>query len=107
MLHKIAEGPIRRMNYGLALANVVPFPGQVLSRAEEVVEVLNQRHQRLNCESEMSAYERKRKLVLNLKEHLVQAREGAWRDESLRAWLRELQREFVSRMRAIDRPLQQ
>ncbi|CAN9393864.1 unnamed protein product [Alternaria alternata] len=46
--------------------------------------------------------EKRRKLVLNLKEHLIQAHTGVLEGEVLTAWLKELQNEFVSRMTALE-----
>ena len=46
--------------------------------------------------------ERRRKLILDLKEHLKNAHNGTLDGESLALWLKELQKEFVNRMTAIE-----
>ena len=40
--------------------------------------------------------------MLNLKEHLNQARDGCMNDEDLKQWLKDLQREFVAKMVELD-----
>jgi DNA mismatch repair protein MSH4 len=44
---------------------------------------------------------------LNLKEHLIQANEGKMNDADLKEWLRDLQKEFVIRMSAIEEEARQ
>ncbi|KAL0254767.1 MutS protein msh4 [Diplodia seriata] len=102
MLYKIAEGPVGEQHYGLALARVVPLPSKVLERAGEVSTKLKQRLQSQETASATVVRERRRRLLLTLKEHLVQAQSGAMEGRTLGNWLKELQREFVIRMSAID-----
>ncbi|KAK3067125.1 MutS protein msh4, partial [Teratosphaeriaceae sp. CCFEE 6253] len=45
---------------------------------------------------------RRRRLLLNLKEHLVQAKNGTMDGENLTQWLRDLQNDFVIRMTELD-----
>jgi DNA mismatch repair protein MSH4 len=45
---------------------------------------------------------RKRRLLLNLKEHLTQAKNGSMDDGDLTQWLKDLRREFVVRMSALE-----
>jgi DNA mismatch repair protein MSH4 len=45
---------------------------------------------------------KRRKLILNLKEHLMQAHTGVLEGEVLSAWLQELQKEFINRMTALE-----
>ena len=52
--------------------------------------------------SETILREKRRKLILNLREHLVQAQTGVLEGEVLTAWLKELQKEFVNRMTALE-----
>ncbi|KAF2649594.1 hypothetical protein K491DRAFT_668687 [Lophiostoma macrostomum CBS 122681] len=102
MLYKIAEGAVKESHYGLALARVVPLPDGLVDRAEHIAQKLDRQKHRRKRTSTTVIQERKRKLILNLKEHLVQAQKGVMEGEVLSAWLKELQREFVSRMTAID-----
>lgn len=102
MLYKIAEGAVQESHYGLAVARVVPLPPEVLERAEQVAHRLERQALRRKKTSVAVINERRRKLILNLKEHLVQAHNGTMEGEVLAAWLKELQKEFVVRMTAID-----
>ncbi|KAF2744082.1 hypothetical protein M011DRAFT_489176 [Sporormia fimetaria CBS 119925] len=102
MLYKVAEGAVTESHYGLKLARVVPLPAGLVERASEVAQVLERHIQRRKKTSLAVIKERRRKLLLSLKEHLVQAHSGVMEGEVLSAWLRELQKEFVKRMTAID-----
>jgi DNA mismatch repair protein MSH4 len=102
MLYKIAEGAVRESHYGLALARVVPLPPGLLEHAQLVAQKLESNILRRRKTSANVIKERRRKLILNLKEHLVQARNGSIQGETLAAWLRELRREFVVQMGRID-----
>jgi DNA mismatch repair protein MSH4 len=102
MLYKIAEGVVKEPHYGLALAKVVPLPGGLVDRAQYIAQELDRQKQKRRRTSTAVIQERKRKLILNLKEHLVQAQNGVMEGEVLSAWLKELQKEFVTRMTAID-----
>lgn len=102
MLYKIAEGVVQEQHYGLQLARVLPFPPKMLEIAEEVVEKLESQVARREKTSALVIKERKRKLILHLKEHLTQAKAGVMEGEVLASWLRELQKEFVVRMTAVD-----
>jgi len=102
MLYKVAEGAVREKHYGLKLACVVPLPPALIEVATQVAEKLEKSVQKRKRASAAVVSERRRKLILNLKEHLVQARNGVMEGEVLAAWLKELQREFVVRMTAIE-----
>jgi DNA mismatch repair protein MSH4 len=102
MLYKIAEGAVKETHYGFALARLVPLPRGVMEHGENVSRALEEIVQKNKRKSAGVIRERRRKLILNLKEHLVQARNGVMEGEILAAWLREPQKEFVLRMAAID-----
>ncbi|KAF2280678.1 uncharacterized protein EI97DRAFT_367992 [Westerdykella ornata] len=102
MLYKVKEGAVNETHYGLTLARIVPFPPGLIERATDVARTLEQHMQQRKKTSTAVIKERRRKLILNLKEHLVQAHSGVMDGEVLAAWLRELQKEFVTRMTAID-----
>lgn len=102
MLYKLSPGSVTERNYGLKLARVVPLPAKVFEIAEQVSEKLEVIGRRKKGRSGVVVREKRRRLVLNLREHLVQAREGTMQGEVLAEWLRELQREFVVRMVRIE-----
>ncbi|KAF2419048.1 DNA mismatch repair protein MutS [Tothia fuscella] len=102
MLYRIADGAVQDKHYGLQLAKVVPLPAKVFKIAETVAKKLESHVRKRKKTSTAVIHERKRKLVLNLKEHLTQAHNGVMQGEVLANWLRELQKEFVNRMLAID-----
>ncbi|KAF1358108.1 hypothetical protein EJ07DRAFT_167102 [Lizonia empirigonia] len=102
MLYKISQGAVKESHYGLTLARVVPFPPGVVDRATAVAQKLERRMLRKKKTSEIVLKEKRRKLILNLKEHLLQAQSGVLEGEVLSAWLKELQKEFVNRMTALE-----
>ncbi|KAI9772294.1 MAG: MutS protein msh4 [Geoglossum simile] len=102
MLYKIRDGSVTEKHYGLALARIVALPPAVLEVATEVSTKLAKQIDRRKKSSSAFALARRRKLILNLKETLVQARDGPMEGAALTSWLRKLQEEFVLRMTAID-----
>lgn len=102
MLYKVAQGTVTKSHYGLALARIVPLPPGVMEHATRVAQKLERQVQKRKKTSTAVIKERRRKLILNLKEHLVQTYSGVMEGEVLAVWLKELQKEFVTRMTAID-----
>ncbi|ETN38840.1 uncharacterized protein HMPREF1541_06880 [Cyphellophora europaea CBS 101466] len=104
MTYKISDGPIPAENqfYGLALAKTIQLPQRVVEVATQVSEALNNRNQERKSSTKALAVARKRRLVLSLREQLLQARESAMKGEELRRWLKALQDEFVVRLQAIE-----
>ncbi|KAI4699610.1 hypothetical protein J4E81_004637 [Alternaria sp. BMP 2799] len=102
MLYKTAQGVVQEIHYGLTLARVVPFPPGVVEHATLVAQQVERHMLRKKKASETVLKEKRRKLVLNLKDHLVQAHTGVLEGEVLTAWLKELQKEFVNRMTALE-----
>lgn len=102
MLYTIADGCVQEEHYGLTIAKVVDLPPQVIEMATEVSRKLRQQVERRKKSSMAIALARRRKLILNLREQLFQAREGMMGETVLRSWLKKLQDEFVLRMSAID-----
>ena len=78
------------------------LPSAVLEVATQVSTKLAREIDRRKKSSAAFAIARRRKLILNLKETLVQARDGPMEGVVLASWLRKLQEEFVVRMFAID-----
>jgi DNA mismatch repair protein MSH4 len=102
MLYKVAKGAVTESHYGLALAKVVPLPEGIVARATYVARKLERQNLQRKKTSAPVIKERRRKLILDLKEHLVQAHSGVLEGEVLADWLNALQKEFVTRMSAID-----
>jgi DNA mismatch repair protein MSH4 len=102
MLYRIAEGAEPNAHYGFAMARVYPLPADMLRIAEQVSNTLQMQARNRKMSSVGIVRARKRKLLLALKEHLEQARHGTLEGEALAGWLKELQKEFVLRMSAID-----
>jgi DNA mismatch repair protein MSH4 len=102
MLYKVTEGVVKEAHYGLTLARLVPLPPGVVEHATLVAQKVEQHMLRKKKASETVLKEKRRKLILNLKEHLVQAHTGVLEGEVLTAWLKELQKEFVNRMTALE-----
>ncbi|KAK2774629.1 MutS protein msh4 [Onygenales sp. PD_12] len=102
MLYKIADGFVQDKHYGLLLAKLLPFPQEMLDTAQTVSQALSVKIENQRKNSKTLAIAKRRKLILGLKEQLLQASEGAMEGETLRKWLKKLQDEFTLRMVAID-----
>ncbi|KAI4951263.1 hypothetical protein J4E91_003972 [Alternaria rosae] len=99
---RAAQGAVKEIHYGLTLARVVLLPPGVVEYATLVAQKVERHMLQKKKGSETVVREKRRKLVLNLKEHLVQAHTGVLEGEVLTAWLKELQKEFVNRMAALE-----
>jgi DNA mismatch repair protein MSH4 len=102
MLYRIANGAEKEEHYGLKLARVVPLPADIIEHAEQVAMTLEEQSKKKPGNSLGIITARRRKLMLNLKEHLCQAKTSKMDEETLKGWLKELQREFVLQMVALD-----
>jgi len=102
MLYTLAAGVADTPHYGLALAAVVPLPADVLGVATRVARVLRASEESRARRASVVGVLRRRRLVLGLREMLVQARDGRLEGEALRGWLRGLMRGFVVRMEEIE-----
>lgn len=102
MLYRATQGVVKQSHYGLALARVAPLPPGIVEHATFVAHKLERHMLRKKKASETVLKEKRRKLILNLKEHLVQAHAGVLEGEVLTAWLKELQKEFINRMTALE-----
>lgn len=102
MLYRISSGTVQEEHYGLKLAKVVPLPADVVEHAEHVARTLERQMKKKRKRSLAIVTARRRKLLLNLKEHIFQAKDGTMDDENLTQWLKDLQKEFVIRMSALD-----
>ncbi|KAI7976254.1 hypothetical protein EIK77_010727 [Talaromyces pinophilus] len=102
MLYKVQEGHVQEKFYGLALAKVLPFPPQVLDVAQRVSTHLYKIAEDRAISSKALGISRKRNLVLQLREQLLQAHNGNINGEKLRQWLKRLQDDFAMRMAALE-----
>jgi DNA mismatch repair protein MSH4 len=102
MLYKISQGTVKESQYGLTLARVVPLPPGLVENATSVAHKIEQHLLAKKRTSETVLKEKRKKLILNLKEHLMQAHTGVLEGEVLSAWLQELQKEFINRMTALE-----
>ena len=102
MLYTISDGYEEEKYYGLALARVVGLPHDVVSKAIEVSQALNRNNEARRQNRKAITTAKRRKLILSLREQLVQTMNGMLKGEELRCWLKRLQDEFIVRMTAID-----
>jgi len=104
MLYRVSTDAVQEEHYGLKLAKVIPLPADVIEHAELVSATLEQASRdRKGEHSAMTIVTaRRRRLMLNLKEHLVQAKTGSMSDADLSQWLKDLQIEFVNRLTALE-----
>jgi DNA mismatch repair protein MSH4 len=102
MLYKVQEGHVQEKFYGLALAKLLPFPPQVLDVAQRVSTHLYRIAEDRAISSKALGILRKRNLVLQVREQLLQAHNGNINGEELRQWLKRLQDDFAMRMAALE-----
>ena len=102
MMYKISNGFVKEEHYGLALARVVNLPPLVLEVAEKVSKRLQAQEAAKKKSSKSFAIARKRKLVLSLREVLLQTQESVMQGKALMEYLRKAQEEFVKRMDCIE-----
>jgi len=105
--YRIASGVVPESHYGLALARTVPLPAAVLERATEAAEQLTQINERKKNTSKAVLMQRKRRLVLDLREQLIQAKHGKMDNEALKQCLRDLQQNVISKMTELEQQLAQ
>ena len=103
MLYTLSPGPCTEVSYGLALARVVNLPPMVLEVAEQVSERITQMKEKKKHGSKARALMRRRKLVLALRETLLQAQEADMEESALKSYLKKVQTEFVRRMEEIHK----
>ncbi|KAI0890137.1 DNA mismatch repair protein-like protein MutS [Annulohypoxylon maeteangense] len=106
MLYKITSGPMQEENYGLNLARAIGFPERFIEIAEDVSKTLAETIERKKQDSQTRRLLRRRKLILNLYDTLLQLKESDMDDAALGSYLKRLQDEFVSRMDDIERDKQ-
>lgn len=102
MLYRISDGYEEEMFYGIVLARVVDLPKEIIDVATEVSHTLHERNEAGKSNKVVLAVARRRKLILSLREQLIQAKNGVLEGEVLRHWLKRLQNELIVRMAAID-----
>ncbi|KAI1208023.1 DNA mismatch repair protein-like protein MutS [Annulohypoxylon truncatum] len=103
MLYKITSGPVEEEHYGLSLARAIGFPERFVEVADNVSKTLTETIERKKQDSQSRKLLRRRKLILNLHDTLLQLRESDMDDAALGSYLKRLQDEFVSRMDEIER----
>lgn len=102
MLYRISHGTVKEEHYGLKLAQVVPLPADVVDYAEHVAQTLEAQTKKNRTTSLVVIHARRRKLLLNLKEHLMQAKNGKKDGPELMEWLKALQAEFIVQMTKLE-----
>lgn len=97
MLYKIESGVVKEAHYGIVLARMMPVPKAMIDRAIEVANALEER--RL---SQGRVYRAKvqlrRKLMVDLREALLNAHHSESEDDELTARLTHLRDEFTMKM---------
>lgn len=128
MFYKIADGYATDTHYGLALARLLPFPPRMLTLAAAAAAHIRARADTMTSAGnsvnaggrgggllarERAAREwarerdralteiRRQRLVLELRERLMQARAGSMGVEEMAGWLTRVQQEFRERMAAL------
>ena len=102
MRYKVSDGYEQQKFYGLALGKLLGLPTQVMETATRVSRLLNERNEAQRADPNSVRLARKRKLVLNLREQLLQAKNSTMTDAALCGWLQNLSREFTMRMQGLQ-----
>ncbi|KAK6362814.1 MutS protein msh4 [Orbilia blumenaviensis] len=98
MLYKIADGPSTEKHYGINLARIVGLPPTIIARAAEVSNAIAQNAELKKTTSKGHRKSERQRLILQLVEHLQQARQSKMTNTALRGWLGRLQMEFAEAM---------
>lgn len=102
MRYRISEGHEDQKYYGLALAQLVDLPDEVMEVAVAASQQLNAQSEEKKSNAKTVALAKRRKLAVCLKEMLVQARDGDLQGKELLEKLKKMQEEFCVRMAAIE-----
>ncbi|KAK2014540.1 muts domain V [Colletotrichum eremochloae] len=102
MLYKVESGKTKDTMYGITLAKAMPFPKRFLEVAEQVAVSLSQRREQKKLGSETRKTLSRRKLLLNLHDHLKQVSNSELDEPAMRSYLIRLREEFILRMYAIE-----
>ena len=100
-LYRLSDGTEQTPPYGLTLARLVPLPPSVLEKATRVSRALTEREARKKRSRAAALVQKRRRLVLDLREQLEQAKQSSMGNDTLMKWLRELQKDFVHKMLAV------
>jgi len=95
MLYRVSEGVDTNEHYGLKLAKIVSFPDQVYERAEYVINILEDKAKRNERVSPFIVLARRRKVVFQLREQIIQALQSSMDDNVLKEWLSEMKKQFI------------
>lgn len=106
MLYKVSNGLYSDKLYGIALARVAALPTAIIERATYVSQKLSEQQEKRKESPETMALVKRRKLILGLREQLLQARDGRMKGPQLKLWLMKLQVQFVENLQRIDRDLE-
>ena len=102
MLYKATAGTVDDgQHYGIDLARTLGLPARFIEKAEDVARDLRERRTANQQSSESKKLQLRRKLILNLHEALLQARDSG-SEVALPGYLQRLQEEFIGRMDEID-----
>ena len=105
MRYRVSEGREEQKFYGLALAQLVDLPDQIMDMAVAASMDLSARNDAKQRHLKPLANAKRRKLAVHMRETLTQAKEGALKGDELLSRMKRLQREFLVRMAAIDAEL--
>lgn len=102
MRYKVSEGREQQKYYGLALAQLVDLPDELMRIAVAASQELNAICDAKKRNAKLIALAKRRKLAAHLRETLIQARDGNLQGVDLLAKMKRLQEEFCVRMLAIE-----
>jgi len=102
MSYRVSEGCEEQKFYGLALAQIVDLPEQVMEIAVAASKQMNARDDMKHRSLKPLTIAKRRKLAVHMRETITQATNGELENKELFVKMQRLQREFLVRMAAID-----
>lgn len=102
MRYRVSDGCEEQKFYGLALAQIVDLPEEVMEIAVAASKQTNARNDMKQKSLKPLTIAKRRKLAVHMRETITQATNGELENKELFVKMQRLQREFLVRMAAID-----
>lgn len=102
MLYKISDGPLEPHDYGIKLARAIGFPERFIATAERATTALKAQAEARKLNSEERRKAQRRRLLLNLREALMQSERSSMDDAALARYLRQLQMESMYKLQGLE-----
>jgi len=102
MMYKVASGTVQEERYGIKLARAIGFPDTFIETAERVAKELKAKAEANKANAQARKLAERRRLILSLREKLLQADQSDLNEVDLARYLKKLQSEFIERMALLE-----